>query len=69
MAYSIPVRAAGIATRPLSNITQPMHPLTRFQWVNQSPYTDPSRASVSKTLVNQGKRQVGRQTQATKRPT
>ena len=40
--YSIPVRASGLATRPLINIQQPMHSLTRFQWVQQPRYIDPS---------------------------
>ena len=40
--YSMRTRAAAITTRPLNNIMQPMHSLSRFQWVGQPPYISPS---------------------------
>ena len=41
MAYSIPVRVAGLITRPLSILSSPTHPLSRFQYVQQPPYIPP----------------------------
>ena len=39
--YSIASRAYYITTRPLYNVLQPMHPLTRYQWVQLPTYVPP----------------------------
>jgi hypothetical protein len=40
--YTMSSRGSMIMTHPLSNLTQPTHSLTRFQWVGANPYVDPS---------------------------
>lgn len=59
--YSMSIRASMIITRPLKNITQPMHSLTRFQWVDKPTYVSPSSLQPSGTLESRGKTSGKRQ--------
>ena len=69
--YSISVRATGIITRPLSILSFPSHPLSRFQWVNLPPYVSPDwypgKPGTANAMANQGKTLAGRNIRAPQR--
>jgi hypothetical protein len=69
--YSIASRAYYITTRPLYNVLQPMHPLTRYQWVQLPTYVSPPGSQnfglQRQTTVNAAKMPVRAKIRATQR--
>jgi hypothetical protein len=62
--YSIGIRSLGIETRPLFNLLQPMHPCSRYTWVQKPSY---SGSQSPQGTVNSAKMPVRTKNQATKR--